>query len=326
MPRILITDYEFESISQEQAVADANGVELVRANCRTEDDVLEAAANVDGLIVQYAPITERVLKGLPRLKAVSRYGVGVDTIDVQAATECGVVVSNVPDYGVDDVSDHAIALALTLARGIPDLDRGVRSGENLLDSVKPLRRFTSQTFGVIGLGLIGAATAAKARALGFRALGYDPLHTPGTTTKEGIEVVTLDELLAASDVVSLHVPLNKHTHHLINARTLGQFKAGATIVNTCRGGVVDTEALVDALKNGRIRAAGLDVFEEEPLPLNSGLLGLDGVVLTPHTAWYTEESSDELKRRTAENVVDACLGRRPRNIVNPEVLGLGQDK
>ncbi|MBT2567153.1 C-terminal binding protein [Arthrobacter sp. ISL-85] len=320
MPRILITDYEFESISQEQAVADANGVELVRANCRTEDDVLEAAADVDGLIVQYAPITERVLKNLPRLKAVSRYGVGVDTVDVQAATECGVVVSNVPDYGVEDVSDHAVALALTLARGIPDLDRGVRSGQNLLDTVKPLRRFSSQTFGVIGLGLIGAATAAKAKALGFRALGYDPLHTPGTTTKEGIEVVTLEELLAASDVVSLHVPLNKHTHHLINARTLGQFKAGATIVNTCRGGVIDTAALVDALKNGKLQAAGLDVFEEEPLPLNSALLDLDRVVLTPHTAWYTEESSDELKRRTAENVVDACLGRRPRNIVNPEVL------
>ncbi|NUP59955.1 MAG: C-terminal binding protein [Pseudarthrobacter sp.] len=326
MPRILITDYEFESISQEQAVADANGVELVRADCRTEDDVLKAAADADGLIVQYAPITERVIKGLPRLKAVSRYGVGVDTVDVQAATEHGVVVSNVPDYGVEDVSDHAIALALTLARGIPDLDRGVRSGQNLLDSVKPLRRFSSQAFGVIGLGLIGAATAAKAKALGFRALGYDPLHTPGTTTKEGIEVVAFDDLLAESDVVSLHVPLNKHTHHLINARTLEQFKAGATIVNTCRGGVIDTGALVDALKNGRIRAAGLDVFEEEPLPLNSGLLGLDGVVLTPHTAWYTEESSDELKRRTAENVVDACLGRRPRNVVNPEVLGLGQDK
>ncbi len=320
MPRILITDYEFESISQEQAVADANGVELVRANCRTEDDVLAAAADVDGLIVQYAPITERVLKGLPRLKAVSRYGVGVDTVDVPAATECGVVVSNVPDYGVEDVSDHAIALALTLARGIPDLDRGVRAGETRLDSVKPIRRFSSQTFGVIGLGLIGAATAAKAKALGYRALGYDPLHTPGTTTKEGIEVVTFEELLAASDVVSLHVPLNKHTHHLINERTMGQFKTGATIINTCRGGVIDTAALVDALKNGKLQAAGLDVFEEEPLPLTSALLDLERVVLTPHTAWYTEESSDELKRRTAENVVDAVLGRRPRNVVNPEVL------
>ncbi|MFP3462552.1 C-terminal binding protein [Arthrobacter globiformis] len=320
MPRIVITDYEFESISQEQAVAEANGVELVRAHCRTEDDVLAAAAEADGLIVQYAPITERVLRNLPRLKAVSRYGVGVDTIDVPAATECGVAVSNVPDYGVEDVSDHAIALALTLARGIPDLDRGVRAGRNLLDSVKPLRRFSSQTFGVVGLGLIGAATAAKAKALGFRPLGYDPLHTPGTTTTEGIEVVSFDDLLAASDVVSLHVPLNKHTHHLINARTLEQFKEGAMIVNTCRGGVIDTAALIDALKIERIRAAGLDVFEEEPLPLNSALLDLDRVVLTPHTAWYTEESSDELKRRTAENVVDACLGRRPRNIVNPEVL------
>jgi len=321
MPRIVITDYEFESISQERSVAEANGIELVRASCRTEDDVLAAAAEADGLIVQYAPITERVLKNLPRLKAVSRYGVGVDTIDVQAATEHGVVVSNVPDYGVEDVSDHAIALALTLARGIPDLDSGVRSGRNLLNSVKPIRRFSSQTFGVVGLGLIGAATAAKAKALGFRALGYDPLHTPGTTTKEGIEVVSFDDLLAASDVVSLHVPLNKHTHHLINARTLEQFKEGATVINTCRGGVIDTEALIAALKIGRIRAAGLDVFEEEPLPLNSTLLDLDRVVLTPHTAWYTEESSDELKRRTAENVVDACLGRRPRNVVNPEVLG-----
>ncbi|UUL77396.1 hypothetical protein NG819_07995 [Pseudarthrobacter sp. Fe7] len=219
MPRILITDYEFESISQEQAVADANGVELVRANCRTEDDVIEAAAEVDGLIVQYAPITERVLKGLPRLKAVSRYGVGVDTVDVQAATECGVVVSNVPDYGVEDVSDHAVALALTLARGIPDLDRGIRDGENVLDSVKPLRRFSSQTFGVIGLGLIGAATAAKAKALGFRALGYDPLHTPGTTTKEGIQVVTFDEprgrvrrRIPARAVEQAHPPLDQRTH------------------------------------------------------------------------------------------------------------------
>ena len=320
MPRIVVTDYEFESISQEQSVAEANGVELERACCRTEDDVIKAAAEADGLIVQYAPITERVIKNLPRLKAVSRYGVGVDNVDVHAATERGIAVSNVPDYGVEDVSDHAIALALALARGIPDLDRGVRTGQNLLHSVKPLRRFSSQTFGVVGLGLIGAATAAKAKALGFRALGYDPLHAAGTTTKEGIEVVSFEDLLAASDVVSLHVPLNKHTHHLINARTLEQFKEGATVINTCRGGVIDTEALIDALKIGRIRAAGLDVFEEEPLPLNSALLDLDRVLLTPHTAWYTEESSDELKRRTAENVVDACLGRRPRNIVNPEVL------
>ncbi|MDQ0674986.1 D-3-phosphoglycerate dehydrogenase [Pseudarthrobacter siccitolerans] len=320
MPRIVITDYEFETIDHEQSVAHANGIELERAYCTTEEDVLKYASEADGIIVQYAPITERVLKGLPRLKAISRYGVGVDNIDVEAATQCGIAVSNVPDYGVEDVSDHAIALALTLGRGIPDLDRGIRSGQNLLNSVKPLRRFSSQTFGVVGLGLIGAATAAKAKSIGYRVLGYDPLHAPGTTTKEGVPVVSFEDLLAESDVVSLHVPLNSHTHRLINPHSLGQFKEGATLINTCRGGVVDTEALVDALKIGRIRAAGLDVFEEEPLPLNSALLDLDRVVLTPHSAWYTEESNDELKRRTAENVVEACLGRRPRNILNPEVL------
>jgi D-3-phosphoglycerate dehydrogenase / 2-oxoglutarate reductase len=320
MKRIVITDYELEDIRLEQSVAEAHGIKLERADCRTEDDVLKYASEADGIIVQYAPITERVIAGLPGLKAIARYGVGVDNIDVEAATAYGIAVSNVPDYGVEDVSDHAIALALTLARGIPDLDRGVRSGRNALPVVQPLHRFSSQTFGVVGLGLIGAATAVKAKALGYRALGYDPLHTPGTTTKDGIQVVSFDALLAESDVVSLHVPLNKHTRHMINNQTLRQFKPGATLVNTCRGGVVDTEALVDALKSGLIRAAGLDVFEEEPLPLNSALLDLDRVVLTPHTAWYTEESNAELKRRTAENVIEVCLGRRPRNILNPEVL------
>ncbi|GAA2201218.1 C-terminal binding protein [Sinomonas flava] len=318
--RILITDSDFGSTEIEQRIADAHDVELTLAQCRTEDDVLRAAEGMDGLVVQYAPITRRVIEGLPGLKAIGRYGVGVDTVDVEAATDHGVAVSNVPDYGVDDVSDHAIALAIALGRGLPDLDRGVREGRNALHSVGPLHRFSSQRFGVVGLGLIGAATAAKAKALGYTVAGYDPLRTPGTTTDEGVAVLTFEELLATSDVVSLHVPLNRHTHHLINAGTLGLFKPGATLVNTCRGGVVDTAALVEALRDGRIGAAGLDVFEEEPLPLTSPLLGLDRVLLTPHAAWYTEESSVELKRRTVENVIDVCQGRTPRNILNPDVL------
>ena len=318
--RILITDNDFGSTEIEQRVADAHQVELSFAQCRTEDDVLRSAEGAEGLVVQYAPITRRVIEGLPGLKAIGRYGVGVDTVDVEAATDHGVAVSNVPDYGVEDVSDHAIALAVALGRGLPDLDRGVREGRSALGSVGPLHRFSSQTFGVVGLGLIGTATAAKAQALGFTAVGYDPLRTPGTVTEEGIAVLSFEELLASSDVVSLHVPLNSHTRHLINAETLGRFKPGATLVNTCRGGVVDTGALVAALRAGQLGAAGLDVFEEEPLPLTSPLLGLDRVLLTPHAAWYTEESSVELKRRTVENVVDVCQGRTPRNILNPEVL------
>lgn len=319
-PRIVITDYEFDSIYIEQAVADAASAELHRASCSTEEEVIEAASGADGILVQYAPITERVLAALPRLKAIGRYGVGVDNIDVPAASARGVAVCNVPDYGIDDVSDHAIALAVSLARGIVELDRGLRQGQNRLPAVQPLHRISTQVFGTVGLGLIGTATALKAKSLGYTVVGCDALRTPGTTTEDGIRVVTLEELLATSDVVSLHVPLNANTRHLINNDALARMKPSATLINTCRGGVVDTAALVDALKNGRLKAAGLDVFEEEPLPLDNPLLELSNVVLTPHTAWYTQESHEELKRRTAENVIDICSGRRPRNILNPEVL------
>lgn len=321
--RIVITDYEFDSINIEQAVAEADSAVLHRASCTTEDEVIKAASEADGIVVQYAPITERVLAALPRLKVIGRYGVGVDNIDVSSATARGIAVCNVPDYGIDDVSDHAMALAVSLARGIPTLDRGVRQGLNRLPAVQPLHRISSQVFGVVGLGLIGRATALKAKSLGYNVVGCDPVRAPGTVTEDGIPVLSFEELLATSDVVSLHVPLNVHTHHLVNSEALARMKPSATIINTCRGAVVDTAALVDALKNGLLKAAGLDVFEEEPLPLGSPLLELDNVVLTPHTAWYTQESDEELKRRTMQNVVDVCMGKRPRNILNPEVLPHG---
>jgi D-3-phosphoglycerate dehydrogenase len=260
------------------------------------------------------------MEALPGLKAVGRYGVGVDNVDVEAATEHGVAVCNVPDYGTEDVSDHALALALSLARGVTVLDRSMRREDYSLVPASPLHRLSGRVFGVVGLGLIGAATARKARGVGYRTIGFDPLHTPGTTTPDGTEVVTFNELISRADVVSLHVPLNAHTRHLFNSDVLAQMKPGALLVNTCRGGVVDTEALVEALRSGGLRGAGLDVFEEEPLPWTSPLLGLENLILTPHAAWYSEESQEELKRRTAENVMDVMAGQRPRNVVNPEVL------
>jgi D-3-phosphoglycerate dehydrogenase len=319
-PIVVVTDLDQPSLAEEEAVSAAEGLELVRAECRTEDEVIRAGKGADGLIVQYAPITRAVFEALPDLKVVGRYGVGVDTIDVEAATEFGVAVCNVPDYGTEDVSDHAIALALSVARGVVGLDRAMRGGNYSLEPVQPLHRLAGRVFGVVGLGLIGAATARKARGVGYETIGFDPLHEPGTTGPDGTKVVTFDELISRSDVVSLHVPLNKHTNHLINADVLGKMKPGAVLVNTCRGGVVDTEALVEALRTGGIRAAALDVFEQEPLPANSPLLELPNTVLTPHAAWYSEESQVELKRRTAQNVADVLAGRKPRNIVNPEVL------
>lgn len=318
--RIVITDCDHDSIAIEQEVAAAAGVELVLAQCRTEDEVIAAAAGAEGIVVQYAPVTDRVLAALPGLRAIGRYGVGVDTLDVAAATTRGVAVCNVPDYGTEDVSDHAIALAVSLARGIVRLDRGVRRGESTLVPVQPLHRMSTRVFGVVGLGLIGSATGRKAQGLGYEVIGFDPLEEEGTTTADGIAVVGFDELIVRADVVSLHVPLNRHTHHLINAEVLSRMKRGGVLVNTCRGGVVDTAAVAEALASGQLYGAGLDVFEEEPLPADSPLIECENAVLTPHAAWYSEESYAELKRRTLENVVEVCAGRTPRNILNAGVL------
>jgi D-3-phosphoglycerate dehydrogenase len=318
--KVVITDCDHDSIAIEEELARSRGAALTLASCRTEDDVIAAAAGADGILVQYAPITARVLDALPGLRAIGRYGVGVDTVDVDAATARGVAVCNVPDYGTEDVSDHAIALALTLARGVAQLDRRMRSGEHSLAPVRPLHRTATRVFGIVGLGLIGSATARKARGIGYTVIGYEPRLTPGSVTPDGVEVVAFEDLLARADVVSLHVPLNTETHHLIDDGTLAAMKPGAVLVNTCRGGVVDTAAVVAALESGRLAGAGLDVFEQEPLPDGHPLLGLGNAVLTPHAAWYSEESYGELKSRTLENVLDVCSGNVPRNILNPKVL------
>lgn len=319
IPKIVITECDHDSIATELDVAQQRGVELVLAQATTKAAVIAAAADADGIVVQYATIDAEVLDALPRLKSIGRYGVGVDTVDVEAATARGVAVSNVPDYGTEAVSDHAIALALAVGRGIARLDRGIRAGSADFVPVKPLRLIGGRTFGIIGLGLIGAATARKARGLGYEVVATDGRRELGSTV-DGVRIVSLEELLSSSDVVSVHTPLTPETHHLISTEQLAQMKTEAILVNTSRGGVIDTAALVDALSERKIYGAGLDVHEQEPIPADHPLTAFDTVVLTPHIAWYTEESYFELKRRTVENVIDTVMGVRPRNILNPEVL------
>ncbi len=318
--RITIVDSDNESFAEEEAVAARHGLELTRHHAVTEQETIIAARGADGILVQYAPLTAAVMDALPELKVIGRYGVGVDTVDVPAATARGIAVCNVPDYGVQDVSDHAIALTLSVVRGTAQLDRLVRAGEYGLVPVKPLHRISTLRFGVVGLGRIGAATAVKARALGFTVIGSDPMLAVGPRTADGIDVVEYEELLTTCDVISLHVPLMDSTHHLIGEEALTRMKPGAILVNTCRGGVVDTQAVARALKDGRLKGAGLDVFEEEPLPADSPLLDCDNAVLTPHASWYSEESYSELKRRVAEIVAAVLQGETPREVLNPEVL------
>jgi len=319
--RIVVTECDHDAFDAEYAVVRGSGAEFVIAQSRNSDELVANAAGAAGILVQYASITAEVMDALPDLRVVGRYGVGVDSVDVDAATERGIAVCNVPDYGTESVSDHAIGLALSAARGIPRLDRGVRAGSFDLAAVRPLYQTAGRVFGVVGVGLIGTATARKARGLGYEVIGHDIKAAPGEASFHGAPSVSLDELLERSQVVSMHVPLTDQTWHMIGAEQFARMRRDALVVNTSRGGVIDTDALVEALRAGTILGAAIDVHEQEPVPPDHPLLTFDSVVITPHLAWYTEESYGELKRRTAQNVVDVLAGRVPRNILNPEVLG-----
>lgn len=317
---IVITDCDHESVEIERESVEAADGRLTLCQDATPAGIIKNARDAQGLIVQYGQITSEVLAALPELRVVSRYGVGVDTVDVEAATRHGVAVCNVPDYGTEAVSDHAITLALSVLRDVTGLDRRLRQGQPSLAPAQPIFQLRGRRFGVIGAGAIGMATARKAAGLGFEVVLCDPRLTPGETTIDGWAVVSFDTLLSSAQIVSLHLPLIEQTHHLIDAAALATMREDAILINTARGGVVDTAALVNALEAGRIFGAGLDVLEEEPLAVEHPLTRFERVILTPHAGFYTEESYAELKARTAQNAVDVIAGRRPRNILNPEVL------
>lgn len=298
---ILITDCDHPSTEIERAMVEAAGFGLEVADCRTAADVIAAGTTsaAAGLIVQYAPITGEVLRALPACRVVGRYGVGLDTIDLETAASLDIRVVNVPDYCTDEVADHALGLILALTRGIVPLDRGVQAGILDFRLAGRVRRPSSQQVGVVGLGRIGSAFARRARALGYTVVGSDPLGPRASD----VEVVELDDLLATSDIVSIHAPLDASTRHLIDARTLALMRPTAILVNTSRGGLVDHDALVDALRSGRLAGAALDVLEHEPIPADDPLIGLPNVVLTPHAAFYSEESLVEMKQKVTQRVL-----------------------
>ncbi len=315
-PSVVITDCDHDDIKPETRVFAEAGFDLRLAGCKSVSDVIEQAREADAIINQYAPITEDVLGGLERCRVVVRYGVGVDNVDVEAATRHGVWVVNVPDYGTEEVSDHALALMMGLLRGVGVLDRAVRSGVWDVRVVHRLHRVRTLTVGVVGCGRIGAAFARKVGCLGVRVLGYDEARSPEELRRIGVEPAGFDELLAGSDVVSLHLPLNEETRRLIGAEQLGWMKPGAYLINTSRGGLVDSTALLRALEEGEIAGAGLDVLETEPPEGSDPLISHERVVVTPHAAWYSEESYEALKSEAAREVVRVLTGERPRSPVN----------
>lgn len=297
------------------------GARLVATRADDEAALIENVKGADGIILTFAPITRAVIESLSRCRVIVRYGVGVDTVDLDAATERGIVVANVRDFCTEEVSNHALMLLLACARKLSLFAPSMRDGRWHNRPLAPMGSIYGQTLGIVGMGNIGRALARKASALGLRVIAHDPYVHAAAATENEASLVTLDELLRKADYVSLNLPLTPETHHLIGARELGLMKPAAYLINTARGSVVDEAALADTLAKGGITGAGLDVFEEEPLPPKSPLLRLDNVILTPHTAGYSDESSRRLRVEVGRAAAAVLAGRLPRYVANPDVRG-----
>lgn len=323
MPKIVVTDTDLGGFAPEREAIEAAGIAFEGHDDpegRHPRDIIEHLQGADGAITSYGSYTAEVFAALPQLKVVSKTGTGVDNIDVEAATANGTAVCNVVGYGTEVVSDHAIALALCSLRRINEIDADMRAGTWDFQRRRPLGQVRGRTFGVVGYGHIGQATARKARGLGFRVLVWDHEGQPGTATAEGFPFVSLEELLRQADVVSFHTALVPATRHLLNADNLQLMKPDAVVVNTSRGAVVDTDALAQALEEGRLWGAGIDVFEDEPVDPDAPICRAPRTVLTSHAAYWSEESAVELRTRCTANAIAVVQGRQPEDCLNPEVL------
>ena len=318
--KILITDYVWPSTDPEREVLAELNAEVVESDSGDEDRLTELAADVTGILTCFAKVTERVVRASPRLRVVGRYGVGTDNIDVDTCTSLDVPVTFVPDYGYEEVADHAMALLMAQARGISVLDRSVRTGQWTNQPARPMHRMRGRVLGILGYGRIGYALAQRAIPHGLKILVHDPYITADRVADIGAELVDKDRLVTESDFISVHAPLTPETHHTIGEPELRAMKPTTYLINTARGPLIDEYALARAIDAGWIAGAGIDVLEQEPPPPNHPLIGLDRAVVTPHAAFLSEESLLELERRAALSVVRVLQGRMPEYVWNREVL------
>jgi D-3-phosphoglycerate dehydrogenase len=309
-PIIAITDSPFPSLDPAKAALARLDPEYRMAKSASADDILAVARDADAVLVTYAKLPGELLRQLKRCRAIGRFGLGVDNIDLVAAKELGIAVNYVPDYCLREVSDHAMALLLALARKVVLSNKLVQSGRWEVPPIVPLRRLEGRVLGLIGFGNIPRALAPKAQAFGLHVIAHDPYVRPEVLAQAGVEGVTFDELLARSDFVSVHAPLTPATRGLINAAAFAKMKPGAYIINTARGPLIEEGALVIALDTGRLGGAALDVVASEPLAKDSPLLGRDNVILTPHTAFYSVEALEELQTKCASDVARVLSGEK----------------
>lgn len=317
--KVVITDCPWQDISVERKILEDAGIDLARTQCKTPEEVIAGARGADALLVGWAPLNRAVFAALPKCRLAMRYGTGYDNIDVAAATAAGVAVAINSDYCVDEVATHALALLLACHRQLPVLTHAVRTGTwNSMSVVRPAPQLASQTVGILGLGRIGRRLFDMVRPLVSRVVVHDPVMEARGVPVAGLEWVSLDRLLAESDYVSIHAPLNNQTHHLLNAATLGRLKSNCYLINCARGPIIDEMALVDSLRLGKLAGAALDVFAQEPLPADHPLRAFPNVIITPHAAWYSTEADYRLRANPAEMIVKFLRGE-PIPLLNPNV-------
>jgi D-3-phosphoglycerate dehydrogenase len=320
--KVVITDFDYGDNAIERSILEPVGAEVVGLQAKSEDELIPHARDCDAVMNQYARVGSRTIAAMERCRVIARYGVGVDIVDVEAATARGILVTNVRDYCTEEVADHALALWLTLVRRLPQYDRATHEGIWRWQSGQPIHRVRGRTMGIVSFGQIGRAIADRARAFGVGIVVYDPYLDADAIARQGARKVDKAELLAVSDYLMMQVPMTAETRHFLGPAEFAAIRPGCIIVNTGRGPTIDNRALHDALASGRVAAAGLDDPEEEPAkrahwsPAGNPLFSLPNVVVTPHAAYYSEESIRMAREIAASEVRRVLTGEAPRNPVN----------
>jgi len=327
-PTVVITDYDFGDVSVETEILEAAGAKVIALQAKRQEDLFEVAPYCAAMMNQYAKIGKETILRMRKCEVIARYGVGVDIVDVGVATDKGILVTNVQDYCTEEVADHAIALWLTLARKLPDYDRATHAGVWQWQSGQPVYRLRGRTMGVVSLGKIGQAIVARAQAFGVNVIAYDPFLPAEVAVNLGVEPVNKADLLARSDYILMQAPMTPDTLHFLSDAEFAAMKPGAILVNTGRGPTVDNKALFRALSEGHLAAAGLDDPEEEPAkranwtPDDNPLFTLPNVLVTPHAAYYSQESIHAARVTAATQVAKVLTGQKPDYTVNAEALAV----
>jgi D-3-phosphoglycerate dehydrogenase len=315
-PKVLIVYAGHKEVNVERELLEANGAEVIAAVQPDSDEALANYADCEALMVTIQPVTSELMDRMPKCKIICRIGTGLDAIDIPAATERGIWVTSVPDYSIDEVSTHAMAFILALARNLFRHRAMSQTGTWRYETERPIRRLAGQTLGILGIGRIGGASARKGQGLGFKVIAHDPYVSAERFEELGVRRVDFDTLMSESDFITLHVPLNEDTRKIIDARALSLMKPTAFLVNTARGEVVDIDALVAAVRAGTIEGAGIDVLPVEPPPADHPILHEESILVTPHIGWASTESGFDVRHRGAQDVVSVLAGRRPKYAAN----------